>query len=264
MTKQTLEQKCVAALTVEPAPSLAEMLTLVAELEAAIIEADLATVTAQTALLDPIASPDYRAAKAAVELTEFVGDRLRSLHPKLSGRASEISVEEDRAEWRIDFASAAEKRNGLSAELRQLYPKVVSQLVDLFNRIAANDRKLSQLHQSRPSGAKGQLLGAELTARGLTGFTRDQPSILGRDRLQLPDWTDSSRMAWPAPQTPASVLLSESIAATHDDPRRHSADWHEVLKEDGARRVAEEQQRVEQEAAHVAEDKAAYERSLPR
>ena len=45
---------------------------------------------------------------------------------------------------------------------------------------------------------------------------------------------------------------------------RYSRDWHEEQKADIARRVAEENTRIEQEVALTAEDKATYERSLPR
>jgi hypothetical protein len=41
-------------------------------------------------------------------------------------------------------------------------------------------------------------------------------------------------------------------------------EWYVALKEDTARRVAEEQQRLAEEQRRTAEDKVAYERSLPR
>jgi hypothetical protein len=60
------------------------------------------------------------------------------------------------------------------------------------------------------------------------------------------------------------VLLASSIAAAHDDPRRHSADWFAAQREDTERRVAEEQKRLEHEAALQEESRRAYESRLPR
>jgi hypothetical protein len=216
---------------------------------------------ARQAFLDPIQSPDANKARATVEATEFVASRLRTLLPRLQDKAREVEAKEDRREWLVDFAALADERNALAKELREVYPRAAARIADVLGRVAALDHRLSQLHQSRPSGAKGTLLGAELAARRLDAFTRDTPSLTRE--LRLPDWTESNRLAWPPPQTPAAVLLAGSVAATHD-PRRYSADWREALREETDRRVAEEQKRLEQEAARVAEDKTAYERSLPR
>lgn len=160
-----------------------------------------------------------------------------------------------------DLRALAEERNALAKELRENYPTVVARLVSLFARIAANDAALSALHGSRPSGAKGYLLGAELIARGLDDFSRDQPSITRE--LRLPDWAESNKLLWPPPAVPAAVLLAEMVSQIHD-PRRHSADWFAAQQADIARRKAEEQQRIEQEAALTEENRREYERSLPR
>ncbi len=261
MKQQNLEQQCVAALSADPPPTLDQMLTLVAELEAGIVEADTNAEVAAKKFLDPVESPDIHAARDVAESAQARAARLLTLLPRLQGRAREIKSEEDRREWTIDFQLAAEKRNLLAKELAATYPRVVGQLVDLFNKLAANDAELSQLHGSRPSGAKGFLRNAELTARGLEAFSRDQPSLTRE--LRLPDWVESAKLAWPARAVPASVLLSEAVSSIHD-PRRHSGDWHEVLKEDNARRIAEEQRRIADEQQHAEESRRAYERSLPR
>lgn len=262
MTKQqTLEQQVVAALTAEPPPALDQLLTLIAETESAIITAENEASLAREQFLDPIATPDANAGRAKLESKQFISARLRTLLPKLQERAHAVQAEENRKAWQVDFARCADQRNQLAKELAQTYPNVVSQLVSLFSRIRANDAALSDLHGSRPDGAKGTLLGVELTARNLSEFNRDQPSLT-RD-LRLPEWQESCRLAWPPRETPASVLLSESIAS-QGDPRRHSSQWFEALAEDTARRKLEEQQRVEQEQRHTAEERAVYERSLPR
>ena len=85
MTK-SLEQRVVAALTAEPAPSPAELLTLIAALETGIAEANTAAETADKKFLDPVESPDVNKARALMESTQFVADRLRALLPRVQAK----------------------------------------------------------------------------------------------------------------------------------------------------------------------------------
>jgi hypothetical protein len=224
MKTQTLEHRVVAALTAEPAPSPAELLTLIAALETGIAEANTAAETADKKFLDPFKSPDVNEARALMESTQFVADRLRTLLPRLQAKYRAAEHEADRQEWEVDFRLLAEERNALAAELRQTYPATVAALVSLFARIADLDRRLSALHQSRPSGAKGQLLSAELKAHELSEFSRDEPSI--SRELKLPSWTESNKLAWPPPARPAGVVLAEAMSGDVDP--RYSAHRREA------------------------------------
>lgn len=264
MTKQpTLEQTIVAALSDDNA-SAAALADLIATTESGIVEADAAFAAAQQALADPVQTPDIRAGQARVEAVEFVADRLRSLLPRLEDRYRELANAEARAEWSAKVAALERERDQLADELRATYQPATTKIADVLGRAADLDHRLSELHQSRPSGCKGILLGVELVARGLDSdsFTRDTPSLT--KELRIPDWQDSAKLLWPPHETPASVLLADSIAAAHDDPRRHSADWHEVLAEETAARQAEEAKRIEAEAAHTAQEKRNYEEWLTR
>ncbi len=258
-----LEKQIVSALASDPPPTLDRLLRLVADTEAAIITADKEAEHARAAFYDPVLTPDVHIARDAMERTQFTAQRLRTLLPRLQDKAREVEAAEARAEWRTRFEALERERDKLAAELRQTYPKVVSQLVDLFARIAANDATLSQLHQSRPSNAKGYLKGAELTARGLEDFTRDTLSLVARDRLQLPDWIESNKFAWPPPTERAAVLVAGAVSAVHD-PRRYSSEWPAALREETDRRRAEEAKAIEAEAVRTAAAKLEYEKSLPR
>ena len=66
MTK-SLEQQCVAALTAEPPPTLDQLLTLIAETEAGIIEAENDAEIAKAEFFDPILAPDIRVAQQRME-----------------------------------------------------------------------------------------------------------------------------------------------------------------------------------------------------
>ena len=93
MTK-TLEQQIVKALTADdPPPTLEQLLTLVGEVESAIIEADNEASLAQEQFLDPIATPDANAGRAKMEMTQFTSARLRTLLPRLESRAREVEAE---------------------------------------------------------------------------------------------------------------------------------------------------------------------------
>jgi hypothetical protein len=261
MTKQTLEQQIVKVLSADPAPPLDQLLTLIAEVESAIIEADNAAEIARAAFFDPVQTPDIHVARDRMEATQHAGERLRTLLPRLEGRAREAEHAVARQNWQARYEAAAVQRDALAKELRDLYPQFAPRLADLFTRIAANDRELSALHGSRPAGCKGTLLGAELVARGLFSFTRDSPSLT-RD-LVLPDFVESCKALWPPRVVPAAVLVAETVATIHDG-RRYSSAWPEMLKQENAKRVAEEQQRIEEQRRSDAEAKRDYERSLPR
>jgi hypothetical protein len=251
-----LEERIVAALTAENMP--AEPTALVEETEAAISEAEAAAEAARKEMADLIASPDVCAARAKVELTEFVAERLRGLLPGLQNRCQETEAAEYLAKWRNDHEKLKAERDDLAAELCEVYPPALTAIVDVLARIADHERRVSTLEESRPPGVKGQLLGPELVAREMQGFSRDQPSIACE--LKLPDWVQSNKLAWPPRSTPLAVLVAEGTPTDHP---RNSADWYEVQKADIAKRAEEEQKRIEAEASLQEESKRAYER-LPR
>jgi hypothetical protein len=87
------------------------------------------------------------------------------------------------------------ERDALASEFAEIYPAFEARITDLLPRIAANDAALSRLHQARPAGVAGHLLGAELVARSLDNFSRETPSIV-RD-LQLPSFAPGKPLAWP-------------------------------------------------------------------
>jgi hypothetical protein len=257
MSKTNLEQQIMSALT-DDAATAADLAELVATTEVTISEAEGRARAAAECALDPMTTVDTRAARAASDDAAIEAGRLRTLLPRLESRYREVVHATARARWLADFALLEHARNNHATALREV-PKLLSQLVLLLARSADLDQRLSQLHQSRPSGCKGQLLSAELIARNLTEFSRDQPQF-ARD-LRLPDWSGPSRLIWPPREIPASVLLSESISQA-GDRQRHSGDWHASLKADTERRRLEEAKRIEAEEQHTAQQKREYEQSL--
>jgi hypothetical protein len=213
----------------------ADLATQIADAEAAIAAADRAAETERTNALDPALSPDAKAAREAMQANKFGRDRLRTVLPRLEVRHREIAAAEYLAQWRADYEVLKVKRDALAAELASTYPTVVAQLVDLFTRIEANDAEISDLHLARPSGAGLHLLGGELVARNLDAFTRAEPSIA--QQLQLPDWADAAKMAWPPLLTALGVLMAQGMA-----PAAHpGGDWWRVKEEAPCQRAAEQE-----------------------
>ena len=129
--------------------------------------------------------------------------------------------------------------------MRETYPAVVKQLVDLFGRIVHMDTEVSRINGSAPYGDHRRLLGVELTARNLDHFTTASPSVA--EDLQLPDFERSTVLAWPPPRPP---LFSPGMVPVMPAP---GANWHEAVDARDQSR-AEESQRVV--AYYAAEAKA--------
>jgi hypothetical protein len=258
-TPITLEQEIVAELADADINS-SDLSALIERTEAAIPEADQAAETARSMALDPVLSPDAKAAREAMAAAGFARERLHTLLPRLRQRLQEVQAQEYLAQWRADYEALKIKRDALAAELREVYPEFEAKISDMFVRIAANDAELSGLHQARPAGVALHLLGAELMARDLERFTIREPSIA--QELKLPTFAPGQRLAWPPPQPSIAALYAMSMVPQRDP--RFSADWAAAQKEDNVRRAATEKRWAEEEAARQAESRRAYEASLRR
>ena len=204
-----LEKKIASALEDADITSSA-LAALLQETEAAIVAADEAAKQLAERALDPVLSPDPVEARTAMEDAAFAANRLRTLRPRLQARLTEVQAEERLAQWRDDYEAQKVARDALASELRELYPEVVAKLTDLFARIAANDEELSRLHVARPAGVALHLNSAELEARNLDAYSRDNPPLA--EKLKLPDWDDPTKLVFPPPQTPLAVLAAQSMA----------------------------------------------------
>ena len=227
-----LERRIVAAL--RGGLSAARLAALTEETEAAIVQAEASANAERQRALDPLRSPDPQQARVAMESAAFNCERLRALRPRLQVRYDQVAAAEQRQQWKRKHEALKSKRDALAAELAEVYPDAVAKLADLFDRIAANDAKLNELHFSRPSGVPLHLLGAELTARGIGGFTTSNPSIA--KELRLPSWHAGSPPMWPPPQIPFAAVASAVMPVP-----RSGADWWrpEVRAAQAAERRAE-------------------------
>ena len=157
--------------------------------------------------------------RSQIEAAELARDRLRTLLPRLQ----EAQAAEFLTQWRADFEGLKVERDALAAQLREVYPPYATKIADLFARIAVNDEALSRLHQARPAGVALHLVGAELVARGLDGFTRFEPSIASE--LKLPDRNQAAKLAWPPPTPSIAVQVAADMARML--PPHAGANWHQ-------------------------------------
>jgi hypothetical protein len=223
----TLEQRILDALQPDAAVTSADIAALIDEAEAGIAKAEKEATVDQTLSLDP------KAARQAIEDATFAANRLRTLLSKLQVRYREVRDLEQAKAWLAEYDVMKRERDALAEELREVYPDAEIKIVDLFVRITANNKALSELHQARPAGIMEHLVSAELHARGLDRFTRDAPSLL--TSVCLFDW-DSSRQAWPLPRPPMAAAFAATFV-----PAYNGADWANNYEQRAAAQQVERQ-----------------------
>ena len=253
----TLEQRIATAFSCDTASDVVAI--LIAEVETAIVAADKAAEMEREKALDPLASPDAAKARASMEDAAFTRDRLRNVLPRLQARLTELQAVEYAARWEVDFTQAEARRDEWARKYAQ-YPKIVAQFVDILRGAEEIDQECSRVNGSAPPGEHRRLRQVELIARGLDNFNRANPPIT--KAVQLPDWTNSEKMAWPPPQPSLAAVFALSMVPSHDP--RYTADWAAALEKDNARRAATEARWAEEEAARQEDSRRAYEASLRR
>jgi hypothetical protein len=95
---KTFLEKQIAAALVDDIAS-ADLATLINEIETAISEADASAEAERAKALDPLLSPDPKAAREAMQAAEFARDRLRTVLPRLKERHKQIAAREYLTEW---------------------------------------------------------------------------------------------------------------------------------------------------------------------
>jgi len=217
----TLEQRIATALSSDTTSDVVEK--LITEVEVTAVTADAAAERAGDRALDPtVIDP---ATRREAEDAAFTRDRLRAALPRLQERLQQIQAAEYAARWEAEFEQVEGRRNELAQEFAATYPRFAAQLVELFSRAEAVDKEVSRVNGSAPAGEHRRLLGVELSARGLDGFTRDEPSIARA--VQLPDFERSAVLAWPPPKPSMAVQVATSMTyGSHP-----SANWWEESKE---------------------------------
>jgi hypothetical protein len=227
----TLGERIAKALT-DPIKS-DELSTLIADVEVAIEQTSELVLKERKKALDPLIVLDANKARAAIEVAEFERDRLRNAMLPLQEKLIEVQMAEHRTKWEPEYATAKAQRDECATHFAELYPKLVGELVDLFRRVDAVDAECARVNGIAPGGEVRRLAGVELTARGLGGFDRENPSLT--QQLQLPDFERSSRLTWPPPKIPLALLAATPVPFD----RAYSGEWWQDVEARNEQRRAE-------------------------
>ena len=261
----TLDQKIAACIVASDIVEKSELVKLVEEAEAAIIEAEAVIETETAAALD-ISNSDPDASDAAVRKAERAVARLEKAIPQLNTRIAEIDAREDLQAWHANADLIEAERDALADELAEVYPTIVEKLADLYERIDGNTEAIGRLHASAPSTAWGEtprrLLDAELIARDLPSYDAAHPPL--RNNLRLPDFDISRDTAFPViVDWNARAALMSAAQAKQLAERfavSHSADWAKARELQIAEEQAEHAKREGELKQAELESRAAYEK----
>jgi hypothetical protein len=241
----SLEQRISAALVDNDIHSSA-LATLIAETEAATTAADEAAIKSREQALDPIASPDPTKARAAMEAAAFTRDRLRTVLPRLQERFEQVCLDEEYATWRLRYEAIKPERDAANTKFRTAFANLVAEIIPQMLRIEEIERETSRVSAAKPRRARE----AANDGRWLAHGPEDDVVHTIIRNLKLPSLEHPNAMIWPRPTN----YFSPSIVPIFQNP---SANWHEVLAEENARRRADDEKRAEalrEEEARVRND----------
>ena len=228
-----LEQRVATALAANDT-SAAALAELLSEVDTAITVTDKSAEEERVRALDPLISPDPKAALAALQEVEFGRDRLKTLQPRLQQHYLEIKRQEELAAWQVDFARVAPIHAAMVEEFTTRYPKLISELANLMHRIATVDQMVRQVQIRRLPNTEEFLEKIEVAARGhLT-----QPDVVIATDLRLPYlFRDGGPIyAWPPEQ---KLDFNHPMFRPAPYNPAYTADWA-LAREQRAQRQREE------------------------
>jgi hypothetical protein len=203
----TLEQTIAAALG-NPNLGSAELSELISEVEGAAASADQTAKQEHAKAIDLTLSPDPKAAHERVVESEIFCDRLHHAIPQLRDKLTEALAAEAKERWWADY--------------KRVKVQLAARLVEIFRMAQAVDQEVGRIAATAPDGEHRRLKPVELEARGLDGFTRDNPSLA--KTLQLPDPEQPGKFVWPPRE--ASLAVQVAMGMTHP-----GADWFQESKQ---------------------------------
>jgi hypothetical protein len=207
-TRLTLEEKINAVLDDGKVASH-DLEVLIAEVEAGIEAADKAAKEQRQRSLDLTVTTDVASAHEAVGIAVLVRDRLQTILPRLEQKLADALAQEYADRWAADFGRV-EARVAEAAKRFARYPALVAELVAILDTEEI-DGEVSRVNGQAFAGESRRLRGVELTARGLGGFSRDEPSIA--KTTHLIDWS-TGREVWPPPEPAFGAAFVQSMVSS--------------------------------------------------
>jgi hypothetical protein len=268
----SLEQKVTAALA-SVAVTSADLAALIRELEGGIADANENAERERRKALDPLASPDAKAAHELLKTAEFSCERLQALLPRLRQRCQQVAGQEHYDRWAAELDQLVPRYAAAVEQLKSVCEAYEPQLITVLIEAQAVDAEVRRLantkpfHLSQTNNDGRNLREVELAARGLAGVASG--CSLVRD-IKLPAFAESNRLAWPLPQPLIAVEVAKQVGAITAHP---GANWWKAIekrnravaeesRKPAARQAAEREQRFKeaQERERAADEQRRLER----
>jgi hypothetical protein len=252
----TIEEKIATALSNDAITS-ADLVRLVAETEAAIIEADAVAEAECSKALDPLLSPDGDQARSAMNAATFARDRLRTVLPRLQARHRETVAAERYARWLPLHEAVKTKQAALADELERVYRPFQETIVPLLYQIEEADNEARRVNNTKPLDANFQPYGDERHLPDTEQMARPVRGISILRDLKLPAWEGGA--AWPPHRPCWGLQLAASMGALPAPPitREQIAARDAAIREDSERAIAHyaarQRERQEREAKQARE-----------
>ena len=243
-----MSSRLVAALS-NSTQTGAQLAALVTEAGQGLVDANTIADRLQQISLDPAASSDLHKAIEGAQLAALVVKRLETVLPRLRLKHQPVAAKERAARFNMLADRVQANRDALVVEFAEIYPQLISQLVDLFQRIGAMDQEVDHVNGLAPNSESRRLVPTD-TAR-LVAATK------------LSDL--AGQPVWPRPTAP---ILPEQVMPLPSHPGR---DWAQAIEQRTRERQAESQrvaayyanQTKTLEDKQNAEARAARERGRP-
>jgi hypothetical protein len=244
----TLEKKITDALA-DGAITSANLAALISKLEAGIAQANENAERERSKALNPLTSPDARAARETLKAAEFACERLQALLPRLKQRYQQVAGQETYNSWAAEFDQFLPRYDVAVTNLKSVYEEFEAKIVSALVEAQAVDAEAHRLAGSKPhhlpqtNGDGRHLPKVELAARGLAGVA---PGCSLMTDLKLPKFNSVNELAWPPPQPNMAVEVAMHVAAITRHP---GADWHKELEARNRAIAEENRERAAREAA---------------
>jgi hypothetical protein len=216
-------------------PSAAELQDLIRDTEAEQTRSLEVAENERTRSLDLVSCPDPSEAHERITAAKLTADRLSVCLPKLRDKLSEALTAEAKDRWWNDCKRVKTQLDEAVVRFQE-YQSHAQAIADLLAEAAEVDKAVSDLNGRAPNSIDRRLRSVELTARTMTGFTRDNPSLAAT--VVLPRWDASARNLWPA--RPSTSLAAEFAGSMVPAPHP-GARWGESEERERRRAAAEKE-----------------------
>jgi hypothetical protein len=247
--KEDIDERVRAALKADDISS-ADLSQLILDVETAAREADATASKVHQDALDVTKIIDAAKVGADVAAARLRSDRYQAALPRLEERRKQIAEAEYYRSWAVIRDDVEAQRNALVRELRERYPVLARELIEMVSKIAPTDAMIDQVNKGRPDG-EHSLQQTECLARDVLNFgVANHGGLLSlTTELKLPKFkSDDNAYQYMWPQRVPSIAEQMARAGAFNVPYNpmYSPHWHEAIDERDRQRRAEHERAAKQ------------------